>query len=283
MPAWATPPVDLAAARVATGLGTESAVVVPYRGGTGWCLGYAVANSARVGWCTPASGTREAVEGGLVLVDPGRIWLLARATSAATHLVVTLAGGRTIPVALDHGVALAPLAQTTRPGDRPVWVAAVDRRGATIERRKLGWSAASWRTLSHLPPMPKPPTKAELKKQLQHPRAPCVGTPSQPHSGVYTVVWSSRPSAVLSSFLPINDALVGGRLYVKATGPVRVALIDGDGTRRQISLGTSRCAYVTLSARDRRAPFRLEARNAAGRLVATDRPNSWPGFPTDGG
>jgi hypothetical protein len=280
VPPWATPPVDLVAARVAVGLGSRSAVVVPYRGGTGWCLAFAVANRASSAWCTPASGTRDAVEGGLLFVEPGRMWLLARATSAAAHLVVTLADGRSVPVPLDHGVALAPLAATTRPGNRPVWVAAVDRQGATIERRKLGWSAASWRMLSHPPPMPKPPTKAELKKLLH--RAPCVGTPSSPHSGVYLAIWSLRPSALLSYFIPASASPAGGRLYVKANRPVHLALIDRDGSRRQISLGASRCAYVKLSPRDREAPFRLEARNAAGRLVATDWPSSWPAFPTDG-
>ncbi len=70
VPAWAAPPVDLPAARVAAGIGRPSAVVVPYRGGTGWCLGFAAGNTAMSGWCTPASGTRQAVEGGLVFVAP---------------------------------------------------------------------------------------------------------------------------------------------------------------------------------------------------------------------
>jgi hypothetical protein len=281
VPAWATPPVDLPAARVAAGIGRSSAVVVPYRGGTGWCLGFAVGNTAMQGWCTPVSGTRQAVEGGLVLGEPGRFWLLARATSAATHLVVSLSDGRSVPIPLDHGVALAPLGRGKTPGDRPVWLAAVDRQGATIERRGLGMSAAGWRALSRPPQMPGPPTKAELKKLLH--RAPCVGTPSQPNGSFGTEIWSSPPSALLSTFVPTNWSPAGGRLYVKASRPVRVTLIDGDGTRRPIPLGASRCAYVKLSPRDRQAPFRLEARNAAGKLVWTDRPSSWPGFPTDGG
>ena len=283
VPAWAAPPVDLPAARVTTGIGRQTAVVVPYRGGTGWCLGLATASTAMFGWCTPASGTRQAVEGGLVFPDPGRVWLLARATAAATHLVVSLADGRNVPIPLDHGVALAPLGRGKTPGDRPVWVAAVDRQGTTIERRGLGMSAAGWRALSRPPQLPGPPTKAELKKLLHHHPAPCVGTPSVPGGSFGTEVWSSRPSALLSTFIPTNWSPAGGRLYVKASRPVRVTLIDGDGTRRPIPLGASRCAYVKLSPRDRQAPFRLEARNAAGKLVWTDRPSSWPGFPTDGG
>ena len=279
VPAWAAPPVDLPAARVAAGVGRLSAVVVPYRGGTGWCLGLAAANTAMSGWCTPASGTREAVEGGLVVPYPGRIWLLARATGAATHLVVSLANGRNVAVRLDHGVALTPLEPGKTPGDRPVWLAAIDRQGATIERRSLGVSTAGWRALSQLPAMPKPPTKAQLKKLLHqhHRQVPCVGTPSMPHGAVFLEVWSSRPSLLLSYFIPTNESPAGGRLYVKASRPVRVTLIDGDGTRRPIPLGASRCAYVKLSAPDRQAPFRLEARNAAGKLVGTDRPSSWPG------
>ena len=183
-------------------------------------------------------------------------------------------------VPLERGIALSFLGHRTLPRDRPVWLAAVDRQGATIERRQLGWAAASWRVLSHPPSMPKPLTGAQMKKLLH--RAPCVGTPSQPGASFGTEIWSSRPSALLSTFIPANESPAGGRLYVKASRPVRVTLIDGDGTRRPIPLGASRCAYVKLSARDRQAPFRLEARNAAGKLVGTDRPSSWPGFPTDG-
>ena len=71
-----------------------------------------------------------------MFVAPGQIALLARATSAATHLVVTLADGRRLRVPLERGIALSFLGHRTLPRDRPVWIAAVDRRGATIERRR---------------------------------------------------------------------------------------------------------------------------------------------------
>jgi hypothetical protein len=64
---------------------------------------------------------------------------------------------------------------------------------------------------------------------------------------------------------------------------VHVTLVDARGTRRAIGLGAGRCAYVALSRDDRTAPFRLEVRNAAGRVVDVEHPSDWYGFPTDGG
>jgi len=61
-----------------------------------------------------------------------------------------------------------------------------------------------------------------------------------------------------------------------------VTLVDGDGARRALDLGGGHCAYVALSAIDRRAPFRLIARTAAGRVVEVVHPGVWSGFPTDG-
>jgi hypothetical protein len=280
VPAWATPPVDAPAARVVVDQRTREAVVIPYRSGPGWCLGYVEAGSGRTGWCTPPSGSHRAVGAALVLLTPKRMGVVARASSAVARLVVTLADGRRVPVALQHGVTIAPLSTTARAGNRPVTVSAIGRDGRTIARRPLGWTASAWRGLTHHPRFVKP-TPAELTK-LQH-RSPCVGVRRQPDGASATEIWSSRPAALLAAFIPVGISPQGGELYVTTPRPVRVTIVDAGGTRRPLALGAGRCAYVPLSARERRAPFHLVARNAAGRVVEIDHPSDWYGFPTDGG
>jgi len=276
-PSWSTPPVDAAAARVAVTRASDSAVVVPYRTGHGWCLGYIRGGQPSFGWCTPSAGTRKVVEGGVIFTGMTQTAVLARASRAVGRLVVTLADGRRLPVPLHHGVALASLAGTTRLGDRPVSLVAIGRNGTVLARRGLGWSAARWQTSAH-PRLPKKPTPAQTEN------IPCVGsnTPKGSSSDVIVFTASDHPSPLLADFLPRGFGPFGGRLYVKASQPVEVTLIDGDGARRPLDLGGGRCAYVTLSARDRKAPFRLEARNGAGRVVDIEHPTDWSGFPSDG-
>jgi hypothetical protein len=282
-PAWATPPVAAAAARVAVTRAADSAVVVPYRSGRGWCLGYIRGGQPSFGWCTPISGSRKLVEGGVIFTGLTRVAVLARASRTVGRLVVTLADGRRLPAPLRHGVTLTSLAGTVRPGDRPVSLTVIGRDGTVLMRRGLGWSAARWKMFAH-PRLPPRPTAAELERAAK--RIPCVGssTPKGTTSGtiVFTEIASDHPSALLADFLPRGFGPFGGRLYVKASQPVKVTLIDSDGARRPVDLGGGRCAYVALSPRDRRAPFRLEARNAAGRVVDVYRPTDWSGFPTDG-
>jgi hypothetical protein len=282
-PSWATPPVDAAAARVAVTRASDSAVVVPYRSGRGWCLGYIRGGQPSFGWCTPIAGSRKLVEGGVIFTGMTRVAVLARASRTVGRLVVTLADGRRLPVPLRHGVTLTPLAGTERPGDRPVSLTAIGRDGTILARRGLGWSAARWKLFAH-PRLPPKPTRAEIEQAAK--RIPCVGssTPKGTTSGtiVFSEIASDHPSALLADFLPRGFGPFGSTLYVKASQPVKVTLIDSDGARRPIDLGGGRCAYVALSARDRRAPFRLEARNTAGRIVDVDHPGDWSGFPTDG-
>lgn len=279
VPAWATPPLDGAAARVVVRQRTREAVVLPYRSGQGWCLGYVQDGSGRDGWCTPRSGSHQAVEAGLMPFTRTHIGIVARASSAVARLVVTLADGRRVPVALRHGAAIAVLSTTALAGNRPVTVSAIGRDGGTIARRPLGWSASSWRALTHPDAFVKP-TRAELVR-LQS-RAPCLGLRHQSGVSSATEIWSSRPSALLAAFIPVGSSPQGGELYVTTPKPVHVTLIDAGGARRPLALGAGRCAYVPLSARERRAPFRLEARNAAGRVVDVEHPSDWYGFPTDG-
>jgi hypothetical protein len=197
---------------------------------------------------------------------------------------VTLADGRRLLVPLQHGVALAALAGTTTPGDRPVSLVAIGRTGKVLARRGLGWSAARWQASAH-PRLPKRPTPAQLAAQAAN-NIPCVG--STPQKGVssgvivFTEIASDHPSPLLTDFLPRGFGPFGGRLYVKASQPVKVTLIDSDGARRPLDLGGGRCAYVALSRQDRTAPFRLEARNGAGRVVDVEHPTDWSGFPSDG-
>jgi hypothetical protein len=281
-PSWATPPVNAAAARVAVTRAADSAVVVPYRSGRGWCLGYIRGGQPSFGWCTPIAGSQKLVEGGVIFTGMTEVAVLARASRKVERLVVTLADGRRLPVPIRHGVALTSLAGTARPGDRPVTLTAIGPNGTILARRGLGWSAARWKTSTH--PLP-PPSPARLKQDAKT-FVPCVGsgTPKGTANGVivFTEVSSDHPSALVTDFLPAGFGPFGGRLYVKASQPVKVTLVDGDGARRPIDLGGGRCAYVALSPHDRKAPFRLEARNAAGRVVDVDHPTDWSGFPTDG-
>jgi hypothetical protein len=117
---------------------------------------------------------------------------------------------------------------------------------------------------------------------LRAPQAPCIGATMSKNGTVVAEFSSDPPSAFVSVLLPGTFPTVGGKMYVSTSRPVRMTLIDQDGTRRALPLGAGRCAYVALSNREWRAPFRLEARTTAGALVQVTRPASWPGFPTDG-
>ncbi len=283
-PTWATPPVDAAAARVALTRTSDSAVVVPFRSGRGWCLGYIRGAQPSFGWCTSLAGSTQAVEGGVVFTGMTGVAVLARASRTVERLVVTLADGRRLPVPLHNGVALTSLAGTARAGDRPVTLAAIGPNGRILARRGLGWSAARWRRSTH-PQLAAAPTRAQLRQEAK--RVPCVGsdTPKGTATGVivFSEITSGHPSVLMADFLPGGFGPFGGTLFVQATRPVTVTLVDGDGARRRVDLGGGRCAYLALSPRDRKAPFRLEARNAAGRVIDVDHPTDWSGFPTDGG
>ena len=277
VPSWATPPVDTAAARVAIDHGASKAVVIPFRAGSGWCLGYVAAGSARFGWCTPTSGSHRAVEGGLVLLSPASMGILARASRGVSRLVVTLASGRRVPVTLQHGVAFAPISNTRSAGARPVSVSAIGHDGTTISRRALGWSATSWRFLAHPPALPR------LSRKLLHRKVvSCVGSPHTPGVTTGVEVWGGPHRALTAVFLPAFLGADGGHLYVTAPKPVRVTLIEHDGATRPLDLGAGRCAYVALTAHERTSPFRLVVRDTAGHVIATEHPESWSGFPTDG-
>ena len=112
---------------------------------------------------------------------------------------------------------------------------------------------------------------------------PCVGTPKST-AGVATsefaIISTDHPLTLAADILPAYFGQEGGKLFLQAKRALHVTLVDGDGTRRPIPLGGGNCAYVTLSPGDRSAPFRLEARTAAGGLQVI-HPGDWSGFPTD--
>jgi hypothetical protein len=280
VPGWATPPTRAGTARVAMRRGLRQVVVVPYRSGHGWCL--ALVGPESLDWCTPRAGSARIVEGGLVFSRTRTVSLLARVPGRVARLVVTRADGRRISAAVQHEVALTPIGSITRVGDRPVTVTALDRLGRKLGQRSLGWTAAEWRN-ANPSRLPRPPTKKQLQTMLRHSQGPCVGAPTQSGVTVVTEIASTHPTALLAVFLPEFVGDLGGKLYLTAEKPVRVTLVDGDGTRRAVPLGAPSCAYVTLSSRDRRSPFRLEVRTVSGRLLERMRPDDWPGFPTDGG
>ena len=285
LPSWATPPLDATAARVAIDGTLGGAFVVPLRAGPGWCLGYLRDQHPSFGWCTTRAGSSRPVEGGVIFVSMSKVAILARASARTTRLVVTRADGRRIAVALRHGVALAPIGEVTMAGDRPVSVQAIDHAGNVLAQRSLGWTAERWRAARPHPFVP--PTRAKLRALLDHPRPPCVGAQKQQGSlGVTSgeitfVAIGARQSAVSADILPTYFGQDGGKLYLQATSAAHVTLVDNDGTRRAIALGPGHCAYVTLSPRDRRAPFLLETRTASGRDHVV-HPGDWSGFPTDG-
>ena len=129
------------------------------------------------------------------------------------RLVVTLADGRAVPVALNRGIALSPLVDGTRPGDRPVCVSAIDRNGATIERRAArldgsrlarALAAAGDAEAAHEEPAREAAPPRTLRRRPRSQPAPSSSE-----------IWSNRPSALLSDFIP-NPADPGEQLYVKA-------------------------------------------------------------------
>ena len=211
VPAWAAPPVDLSAARVATGDRDTrprwSSRTAAARDGvsasppaTPRCSGGAPpprepARPSRVAWSSP---------------DPGRVWLLARATGAATHLVVSLADGRRVPVPLDHGVALAPSADHA-PG-RPAGVGRGDRSPgrhdrapqAGLDGRELARAVASAVAAEA---SDEGPDEEAAPSPSGAVRRHAIATPG----GVFLEIWGSRPSALLStSFRPTRARPVAG-------------------------------------------------------------------------
>jgi hypothetical protein len=280
VPRWATPPIDAAAARIARTQGSRQVVVIPYRSGPGWCLGLVDDGHSSFGWCTRRTGSRMAIEGGLTFFTQRSVGFLGRVSASVARVVVVRADGRHVSIPLRHGVALGAIGDTALVGDRPVAVEALGPDGAQLARRSFGSTAAAWRNANPTRPPPSPTSK-QMLAALRHAHAPCVGAPDQSNGAVYTDIASTRPTPLLTDFLPTFVGGLGGSLYLTAAHPVRVTLVDGDGAHRAVPLGAGQCAYLMLSSRDRRAPFRLEVRNATGRVVQVVRPDDWPGFPTD--
>lgn len=253
--------------------------MVPLRTGPGWCLGYLRDGRPSFGWCTTRAGSSRPVEGGVLFLSMSQVGILARASAGTDRLVVTRADGRRIQLRLRHGVALAPIGGTARAGDRPVSLDALDHAGHVLARRSLGWTAARWRAAR-----PRPFARPR-RAQLQHPRAHCLGAPKSQlgvaSAEVTFVATGGPPSALLADILPNYFGAGGGELFLQGSKGVRVTLVDEDGARRPLALGAGHCAYVTLSAGDRRAPFRLEARTSTGQLQVI-HPGDWSEFPTDG-
>lgn len=282
VPGWATPPADTPRARIAIRRSAGRAVVVPFRSGRGWCLTYLRQGFALDDWCTPATGSSHAVEGGVIFLDVDHFGLLARARADIARLVVRLASGRRIAVALRRGVALTDLRLGTAAGDRPVSLIALDAHGRVQARRSLGWTAARWRFATR--PDETAAALIEKAKAAPPPTAPCVGVhiPKGAHLIASETITYGDRKLIHPTFVPASPDPLGGTLFIDLRGAAGITLVDSDGTQRPVALGPSRCAYMKLTARDRAAPFRLVAHTATGRVLEVARPRDWTSFPTDG-
>jgi hypothetical protein len=281
MPRWAKVPTIAAGARVLA----RHALVVPLRGGKGWCLGQIFRGAPQIAWCTPASGPRHAIEAGLVFATTSRpshgTSILVRAARPAVRIRVTLAGGTRVTVPLRHGVAFAPIASSYAPSFRPTTVSALAASGRALVTRSLGWPLARWRANG-------PKTPAQLrsmeKRLLRHPppvKPPCTGTIHSNDESEFVVAWSdTSDSPVVATILPTGLGTYGGDLYVTSSTRTTAVLVDAAGTHRRLDLGPGNCAYVRLTARLRARPFHIAWRTAAGRRGVTSL-GDWAGFPTD--